>query len=216
MEPSARAVLQGAGLTRRLTDAPRLDPAADHLDAQDRQLRAEADALLERHGVWDILRTFGTPHLSGSYAMRLMTWRDLDFYLEMPVPDTRAFLELGRELGGALMPRKLSFTDHLHFPPTEGVSGLYWGLRTDDLSRGGWKIDIWGVDPAVCAERVAYCESLAARIDEAARSTILRIKNEVCRLPGYRNIITSQHVYDAVLVGGATAVEDFWKFVGTK
>jgi hypothetical protein len=179
------------------------------LDDQDRRLRAEADALLQRHGVLDILGRVGTPHLSGSYAMRLMTWRDLDIYLEMPHCDARAFLELGRELGQALTPRKLSFTDHVHFPPTEGLTGLYWGLRTDDLSRGGWKIDLWGVDPAVCAERVAYCESLAARIDQVARYRILRIKHEVCTLPAYRDSVTSQHVYDAVLNSGVTTVDEF-------
>jgi len=64
------------------------------LEEQDRRLRAEADALLQGRRVLDILRRFCTPHVSGSYAMRLMTWRDLDIYLEMPRCDTRAFLEL--------------------------------------------------------------------------------------------------------------------------
>ena len=172
------------------------------LDEQDERLRAEAGALLLRHDVLGILGRFGTPHVSGSYAMRLMTWRDLDIYLEMPTRDTRAFLELGRQLGEALAPRKLSFTDHLHFPATEGLRGLYWGIRTDDLSRGGWKIDLWGVEAPVCAERLAYCDALAARIDRTARYRILRMKHEVCRLPGYRDTITSQQVYDAVLDSG--------------
>src|SRR5258706_12867437 len=123
----------------------------DTPDEQDLRLRREADALLERHGVLAILRRFGTPHLSGSYAMNLMTWRDLDIYVAMTPPNTKRFLQLGSELGEALAPRKMSFTDHMHFPPTEGVPGLYWGIRTDDLSRGGWKIDVWGVEPSVCA-----------------------------------------------------------------
>ena len=181
------------------------------LEMQDRNLRAEADALLARYEVLQTLRRFGAPHVSGSYALRLMTWRDLDIYLEMEPVDGRMFRELGRQLGDALTPRKLSFTDHLNFPPTEGLRGLYWGVRTDDLSCGGWKIDIWGVDHAVCADRLAYCESLAARIEEPARRAILTIKEEVCRLPSYRDSITSKDVYDAVLVGGATSVDGFWE-----
>jgi hypothetical protein len=185
----------------------------EDLEAQERTLRAEADALLRRYGVLGTLRRFGTPHIIGSYAMRLMTWRDLDIYLEMPSCETTSFLELGCEVGKALAPRRLSFVDHLHFPPTEGLHGLYWGIRTDDLSRGGWKIDLWGVAPPVCAERLAYGERLAARIDAQGRRSILAIKHEVCRLPEYRKTITSHHVYEAVLSGNARTIADFWYYM---
>jgi hypothetical protein len=183
------------------------------LDLQDAALRADADALLAQHGVIDILRRYGTPHLSGSYALQLMTWRDLDIYLSTSDVSAPAFLELGRELGQALRPRKLSFTDHVNFPATEGLRGLYWGIRTDDLACGGWKIDIWGVTEAVCAERLSYCRSLTARIDGNARQSILTIKNELCRLPAYRSTITSHQIYEAVLSGGAHTVEDFWSWL---
>lgn len=186
------------------------------LDAQDAALRAEADALLEKHAVLDVLRRYGTPHLSGSYAMQLMTWRDLDIYLAMPDVSVPAYLDLGRDLGRALGPRKLSFTDHLNFPATEGLPGLYWGVRTDDLARGGWKIDLWGVTPAVCDERLSYCQTLAARIDRNARQSILAIKNDVCRLPAYRRTITSHQIYEAVLGGGARTVEDFWTWLNAR
>jgi hypothetical protein len=193
----------------------RNDARESMLDAQDAALRAEADALLQKHRVLDLLRRYGTPHLSGSYAMQLMTWRDLDIYVAMPDLSVAAYLDLGRELGRALGPRKLSFTDHLNFPATEGLPGLYWGIRTDDLASGGWKIDVWGVTPAVCAERIEHCRSLAARIDRNARQSILTIKNDVCRLPAYRNTITSHHIYEAVLSGRARTVEDFWKWLNT-
>jgi hypothetical protein len=183
------------------------------LDEQDRMLRREAEDLVERYGVLDILARFGTPHISGSYSLRLMTWRDLDIYLEMQPIAKERFLELGRQLGDVLGPRKLSFTDHLNFPATEPVNGLYWGIQTDVLSRGGWKIDIWGVTPGECAARLAHCSALAARIGERERHAILAIKNEVCRDPGYRGTITSQQVYDAVLMAGASSVDDFWRFV---
>jgi hypothetical protein len=185
-------------------------------DAQDAALRAEADAWLERYAVLDILRRYGTPHLSGSYAMRLMTWRDLDIYVAMPDVNVPDWLDLGRDLGRTLRPRKLSFTDHLNFPATEGLPGLYWGIRTADLARGGWKIDLWGVTPAVCDERLSYCRSLAARIDRSARQSILAIKNDVCRQPGYRSTVTSHHIYEAVLSGGARTVEDFWKWFNAR
>lgn len=189
------------------------DARRSGVDAKDVALRAEADALLQQHGIIDVLKRYGTPHVSGSYELQLMTWRDLDLYLCMPTVGVAAFLDLGAELGRALGPRKLSFTDHLNFPATEGVAGLYWGIRTDELARGGWKIDLWGVAPAVYEERLAYCRSLATRINPNARRAILSIKTEVCQLPAYRRSITSQHIYQAVLDDGVETVEEFWTWL---
>ena len=183
-------------------EAPHPRREAVNLTEQDEALRREADALLAR--ILPILRDFGTPHVSGSYSLQLMTWRDLDIYLEMTPPDAVAFLELGRRLGETLHPRKMSFTDHLNFPATEPVTGLYWGIRSD-----GWKIDVWGVAPEVCSERLGCCESLRARLTPETRLAILTIKNEICRLPEYRKTITSQDIYEAVLDRGARSVADF-------
>jgi hypothetical protein len=179
---------------------------------QDRSLRTEADLLLDRHGVLDILRQYGTPHISGSYAMQLMTWRDLDIYLAMPQVTIDRFLELGQRLAVALSPRKASYTDHLNFPPTEGIPGLYWGIHTRQLNDGGWKIDLWGVTAEVAAKRIADCNRMCASMTEEMRRSVLAIKHVVCRNPRYRDTVTSQDVYDAVSVGGATTVDEFWLY----
>jgi hypothetical protein len=181
---------------------------------QDRALRADADALLARHGILGILQEFGRPHISGSYALQLMTWRDLDIYLEMPEVRVDRFPELGRRLAASIGPRKASFTDHLHFPATENVPGLYWGIHTDILSRGGWKIDVWGVAADTCTQRLRHTESIAAGLNAETRAAILSIKNEVCRHPRYRDTVTSQHVYDAVLSSGVQTVDEFWRHMG--
>ena len=183
-------------------------------NAREHALRREADELLARYGLLDLLKQFGRPHVSGSYSLHVMTWRDLDIYLEMQPVDKRCFLDLGRQLGDVLGPRKLSFTDYLNFPATEPVKGLYWGIQTDVLSRGGWKIDLWGVSPEECAARLDHCSGLAARIGSREREIILTIKNDVCRHPHYRDTITSQHVYDSVLSGGATTTAEFWRWLG--
>ena len=187
---------------------------AEALIAQDRALRAEVDALLERHCVLGLLQEFGRPHLSGSYALQLMTWRDLDIYLEMSAVRVDRFLELGRRLAAAIQPRKASFTDHLHFPATENVPGLYLGIHTDILSRGGWKIDLWGVAADTLAQRLRHTEAIAAALTAETRAAILSIKNEVCRHPRYRDMITSQHVYDAVLSANVQTLDEFWRHMG--
>lgn len=141
-----------------------------------------------------------------------MTWRDLDIYLAMPEVSVALFLELGQRLAVALSPRKASYTDHLNFPATKGVPGLYWGIHTGPLNKGGWQIDLWGVSTDVCNERVQCCERMVAAMNEETRQSILLIKNVVCRHPEYRNTVTSQDVYSAVMSGGANTVEQFWSY----
>lgn len=176
-------------------------------------LRLEADELLERTGLHALLHEYGRPHISGSHGLGLMTWRDIDIYLELDRPDAGRFLELGCKIGQALRPRKLSFTDHLHFASTEVLSGLYWGIQTKELSKGGWKIDLWGVTPDVCAERLEHCRALERQLTPELRTAILAIKGDVCRHPAYRDTITSQDVYDAALAGARTT-QDFWAYIG--
>jgi hypothetical protein len=110
------------------------------------------------------------------------------------------------------LPRKASYTDHLNFPATEGIPGLYWGIHTGLLKDGGWKIDLWGVATEVCNERVEYCKRMNAAMNEEMRRNVLTIKNEVCRHPRYRDTVTSQDVYNAVMRGGVKTVEQFWSY----
>lgn len=46
----------------------------------DQELRAEADRLLAS-GLPALLADYGEVHIVGSYALRLMVWRDLDIHL---------------------------------------------------------------------------------------------------------------------------------------
>jgi hypothetical protein len=186
------------------------------LDDQDRALRAEADALLRRYGILEIFGAYGRPYLSGSYDLQLMTWRDLDVYLEMEPLEYGRFLEMVARLGRALEPRKLSLTDHVRFPATEPVVGLYCGIQTGVLAQGGWKIDVWGVTPATCAEKLRHCDAIRERLTAETREAILRIKNEVCRMKGYRDTMTSQQVYEAVLERGVGSVEEFVRGIGDR
>jgi hypothetical protein len=82
---------------------------ADALISQDAALRAEADDLLARTGLQDLLGRSGTVHLSGSYALRLMTWRDLDIYLDAPGMTVAEFFALGSRITELLDPWKMFF-----------------------------------------------------------------------------------------------------------
>ena len=69
---------------------------SDNLIHQDAYLRREANTLLADRG--PLLAEYGTVHLSGSYALQLMTWRDLDIYMEAPNVSVDAYFDLGRRI----------------------------------------------------------------------------------------------------------------------
>ena len=99
----------------------------DDLTEQDVRLRREANALLTDGGLVALLAEYGTVHLSGSYALQLMTWRDLDIYMEAPDITVDEYFELGRRIYSLLTPRKMHFNDHRNNPLEDGIKGLYWG-----------------------------------------------------------------------------------------
>ena len=179
------------------------------LHAQDEALRREADALLVRHGLLDLLASFGTPHVSGSYSLRLMTVRELDIYLEMPTLDAAMFFRLGERLAETLRPHKMSFADYVHFQP---MRGLCWSIQTNQTILA-WRLHLWAVTATMCAERLAKCAAMGARLTAERRMAILSIESVIRRAPEFGSALAIQDVYDSVLNSDARSVADFWQYV---
>lgn len=189
---------------------------AEALRRQDEALRAEAELILYDRGVASLAGEYGQLHAGGSFALRLMTWRDLDLHLRAPALSVERFLDLGSRLGGILLPRKMSFTNQRDFPSTEPIAGLYWGIRTGDIRAGAWKIDLWALEPDVWENQIETERALASSLTEEHRTAILEIKSAIWNHPDYRKTIGSQDVYEAVRDGGARSVEEFWSHVGKR
>jgi len=61
-------------------------------------LISEANTLLYDYGLLEILEKYGTPNIHGSYSLNLMTWRDLDLYLENDEITVKTFFNLGLDI----------------------------------------------------------------------------------------------------------------------
>jgi hypothetical protein len=94
-------------------------------------LMAEAAAILHEHGLLNVLRQYGDPIVVGSYALRVMAWRDLDLSLVMEELALPRFFALGRDLALTLHPYKMSFRDER----TGQAPGRPHGPTTGDVSR---------------------------------------------------------------------------------
>lgn len=182
-------------------------------DATDRALRTEAEEILDGGGLRELLGSYGTVHVTGSYALGLMAWRDLDLYLESVELSCLRFFELGGRIAALLSPARMQFIDNRTGHFDDVPRGLYWGVRLGDLPAGAWKIDIWGVPPAACAELIRYCDGIAARLTPPARRIILEIKSQCWRDPEYRKSFSGVDIYKAVLDHGVTDAAGFRKFL---
>jgi hypothetical protein len=192
----------------------RIEP--DPLIAHDAALRAEADNLLTETGLLDLLRQRGSVHVSGSHALRLMTWRDLDVYLEAPAITVTDFFTLGTRISELLDPWKMFFTNNRARLDPKYPAGLYWGIRLGDVRKGAWKIDLWAMDPPACRLALEKCDEIAARLTPESRQVILELKSQLWQHPDYRDTITAKTIYDAVLDGRVTDLDGFWGFARSR
>jgi hypothetical protein len=181
----------------------------------DAEIRAEADRLLSR-GLGDLLAAYGEVHVTGSYMLGLMTWRDLDIHLVREPLECNSFFALGGRLAALLEPHRMHYRDET-VRHTPGLPrGLYWGIYLGDEREGAWKIDIWASSRGDYEPVRRFVERVHARLTPDTRDTILEIKTACWRHPEYRREFSSADVYEAVLTQGVKGAESFWSHLAAK
>jgi hypothetical protein len=182
----------------------------DDLFALDEALRTEADEILWERGLHRLLMQYGDVYPSGSYALQLMAWRDLDLYLVAPTITVRGFFDLGCRIAALLGAPKMHYRDErIGHTPGLPRDGLYWGITLGDERAGGWKIDLWAMDEEEHSRLQAYLDAIQARLNRQVRRHILCIKSAVWMRSGYRLRYSSQDIYRAVLDHGVADVGAF-------
>ena len=102
-------------------------------------IKKEADEILFQKGLLAILNSFGNAHVSGSYSLDLMTWRDLYIYLETKNIIETDFFLLGGKIASTFNPVKMSYRNE-RIGKTQGLpNGLYWGTYLGNERAGAWK-----------------------------------------------------------------------------
>ncbi len=164
--------------------------------------------MLRASGLGALLRHEGFAAV-GSYVMRTMTWRDLDFERAEESPDWPRHWDLGAALAGIRWAWKFSCADAYRQP--DGTDqGLYWGLRLSDPAGGPtWKVDLWTARAEEFARGSPNRTRWSGLLSDEARARILAIKEAVCALPEYRREILAVHIYEAVLDGGVRGIDEF-------
>ncbi len=195
-----------------------MHPEAQRLFSADEALWKEANEMLAQSGIGAILQEAGY-HAVGSYQMRTMTWRDIDFERHEE-PDWQRHWEVGTRLAETGWCVRLQCMDVYReaWPEAQPDFGFYWGLRVADRRRAGsaspgdptvWKLDLWTPRTGEFAPAGRRRETWASLMTDEKRSHILAIKEALCTAPEYGKSLLSIHVYEAVLERDIRDLESF-------
>jgi hypothetical protein len=175
-------------------------------------LKEEADQLILKCELRQLLAPYAGWFVGGSYSYDLMCWRDLDIYVHDLVHDLKQCFDVAYEITRRLAAKKARFTNYLGNVGPE-PNGFYWGIKLGDILQGAWKLDIWFLDQNGYDQHGTYSEEMRRRLSPESRRSILQIKEAYWRRPEFRDTVTSDRIYRAVLESGVRNVSDFERFV---
>jgi hypothetical protein len=181
----------------------------DGLLAQAARLREEAHSLLYDKGLLEVVRSVGPACVIGSFALDLMTWRDLDISVQLSdEKDIPGFFDIGRKIIDRFQVSRMTYTNPVLHPDFPFDRGFYWGIHI--LHSGQtWKVDLWGYGEDDYHENLQKFARLSEQLSNGDRLAILRIKNEVCERPEYHHEVISLDIYEAVAKDHIKTVEEF-------
>ena len=190
-----------------------LSSTDDELLAQAVELREEARTLLHEEGLLSIIQQVGPVCVIGSYALNLMTWRDLDISVQLPDEnDIPRFFGIGQRIVEKFQVARMTFNNPVLLPNFPYGRGLYLGPHM--LYRGqNWKVDLWGYGKDDYQMNLHKFGRLSDELRDADRLSILRIKNEVCKRPEYIHEVTSMDIYEAVAKHNINTIEEFDEWI---
>lgn len=169
------------------------------------ELKREAEKMIQECGLPQLLAAYPEWFVGGSYSYDLMCWRDLDIYVLDTQHDLKRCFEVAYELSFRLNAKKSRFTNNVGGEP----NGFYWGIKLGNERQGAWKLDVWFLDSISYEQHAAYSAQMNEKLTAETRAIILAIKEAYWRRPEYRDTVTGDQIYRAVLENGVRDLSDF-------
>lgn len=180
------------------------------------RVKFDADTLLKSDGIEAILKHAGEVVYSGSYALDLMVWNDIDLYV---IPKKNK----SPEQCAAQLAAMLAVRNDVDFVKVEKniwkrmpavPNGVYVGVK---IPKPGykleWKLDIWIVGEEERAKNKKLLADILRHLDEPKRKLIIEAKLKLMGDQGRTPSMSSVHVYRAVLEMGLTSVDEVIAFI---
>ncbi len=177
------------------------------LEQRSRELRQDANQLLNDSGVIKVLSKFGDVSFTGSYALNLMHDPDIDIRVINPDMTKAQVVAALQEVIDLNFFNGHMFYDWVNFSKPEFPEGYYLGLK-DTYHDRHWKLDIWFTKKEDPAER-DIVNFVTKKLTDNTRQHILSLKAKRTQV---KSDIPSHKIYDAVLRHGITD----WKTLNEK
>ena len=177
-------------------------------------IEAEANRLLYEYGILEIMTKYGIPFVTGSYALGLMTRRDLDINIETEKIAEEKFIRMGGKIAATVKAWRITYMNEFLYRHPRLPLGLYLGVQTSILDgQKEWNIDIWALNADYAHQNKRFINDLQTSIDDTKRQLILEIKYKSNQHPGYQRTFFSTDIYNAVIYNGIKTTEEFFSFV---
>lgn len=169
-------------------------------------IRRSADRILYEHGLLEMLRAIGTPHIVGSYSMDMMAWNDLDVDIEN---DEMDLPKLYRLTGQILETFRPSWYEAKEERTPEGKTVWFHGFEAV-VDGELWNVDLWFFDREAISAAERYCSRTAAAASAAQKEQIIAIKRGLLERGLYAfDKFRSMDVYRAVLKERIQSIHEF-------
>jgi hypothetical protein len=187
---------------------------------QSRILSIEAQDFLERKKIEEILSLHGKTHYTGSYALDMMCWKDIDIMLEVSnIEDSKIhFHNIIGELLKLPGIMDIHFIDGMNFKIRPGLpKGYYLGLDMfDERIVEKWKVDVWILDAEDFEKSHKFMSEAKQKLTPELKELIIYLKFQLMgqnkRVPS----LMSFHLYNAVLFEGLRNENEILEFINNK
>lgn len=183
------------------------------------KLRSQAADLLESKKIPSLLSEMGQFYFTGSYALDLMTWNDIDMQLVMRegLSPSEALVKIIGHFAHEsdfIEGRIMHFTGN--YKP-QWPRGYCLCLKFDVPHLGGlWKLDLWTLSKEEVDRNRAFMAQLKNALTDNARERILEVKFELMKATGRVPKNGSFWLYQAILLHGLSEKKAIFDFLRSK
>ncbi len=173
------------------------------------KLRQEADLVLQKVGVYDILRPYGRIVPTGSYFLDVMVYPDIDLMM------SKVSVEQLFQIGGRLASSDLVF--QVVFEKSRDANlpgGLYLKPRVNygDWGRP-WKIDIWSLDDPIIDRQMEPVTRFKSKMVGPIREQIIRYKLSIMTDQHRTPMYSGYFIYKAFIDEGITDFQQVTRYL---
>jgi hypothetical protein len=169
-------------------------------------LKAEAEDIIRRLSLIQLLSRYGDARVVGSVALDLIIRRDIDIHLLVEANDLFSIVDnIYRDLLTKEHVRDVRISDYRE------RSGILIAIDSYPGASGDWSIDIWITNRK---ERTGFTlvERLSQELHPEQREVIMKIKG-IYHERGQLHDSMSNAIYEAVIDAGVRNLEGFQQFL---